>query len=85
MAEISTRLGLPYILSGQAQKHVTHNDAISDFDSLVQLSVEARGMDEAIAAPQDAQGWIIGSNAIGARENHANDIAICRMLGFAPM
>lgn len=82
MAEISARLGLPYILGGQAQKHVTHNDAISDLDSLVQLSVEARGMDEPIAAPEDAQGWIIGSNPVGAWENHANEIAIWRDGGW---
>lgn len=32
-------LGLPYILPSQAQKHVTHNEAIKALDALIHLSV----------------------------------------------
>ena len=35
----TTLLNLPYIAAAQAQKHVTHNDALNVLDALVQLSV----------------------------------------------
>ena len=50
VAEISVNmndtpnLALPYILASQAQKHVTHNEAIRTLDCLVQLAVESRGL-----------------------------------------
>lgn len=41
MSEISPILGLPYIQAAQAQKHVTHNEALRVLDSLTQIGVEA--------------------------------------------
>ncbi|MEZ5686595.1 MAG: DUF2793 domain-containing protein [Paracoccaceae bacterium] len=40
MSDLSTRLGLPYLQPSQAQKHVTHNEALQTLDILVQLVVE---------------------------------------------
>lgn len=37
MQEQTTRLGLPYILPSQAQKHVPHNEALDALDAMVQL------------------------------------------------
>ncbi|MEP4196376.1 MAG: DUF2793 domain-containing protein [Aliishimia sp.] len=42
MSNASMHLSLPYIEGGQAQKHVTHNEALRNLDSVVQLSVLAR-------------------------------------------
>ena len=39
MSDATTNLLLPYILAAQAQKHVTHNEALRLLDGLVQLSV----------------------------------------------
>ena len=39
MSNTSIHLSLPYIQGGQAQKHVTHNEAIRALDQIVQLSV----------------------------------------------
>ena len=39
MSDITTHLLLPYILAAQAQKHVTHNEALRLLDAMVQLSV----------------------------------------------
>ena len=39
MSQTSTLLSLPYIQPAQAQKHVTHNEALRILDALVQLSV----------------------------------------------
>ena len=38
MSDTTTHLLLPYILAAQAQKHVTHNEALRILDGLVQLS-----------------------------------------------
>lgn len=40
MSQISTHLNLPYIQPAQAQKHVTHNEAIELLDMIVQLTVQ---------------------------------------------
>ena len=39
MANETMRLQLPLLQPAQAQKHVTHNDALRLLDGLVQLSV----------------------------------------------
>jgi len=39
MSDITTHLLLPHILASQAQKHVTHNEALRLLDAMVQLSV----------------------------------------------
>ncbi|MFK7876313.1 MAG: DUF2793 domain-containing protein [Paracoccaceae bacterium] len=39
MSDSSYHLSMPYIQGGQAQKHVTHNEAIRTLDTIVQLSV----------------------------------------------
>jgi hypothetical protein len=36
----TTHLGLPLLAAAQAQKHVTHNEALVLADALVQLSVK---------------------------------------------
>ncbi|GAA6194544.1 DUF2793 domain-containing protein [Phaeobacter sp. NW0010-22] len=41
MPDTSPRLGLPYLQPSQAQKHVTHNEALQQLDMLVQLTVLA--------------------------------------------
>ncbi|MEN0087926.1 MAG: DUF2793 domain-containing protein [Pseudomonadota bacterium] len=67
-------LNLPYIAAAQAQKHVTHNEAIRMLDALVQLSVE--GIENTPpASPEDGARYIIGSSATGEWTGHENAIA----------
>ena len=35
MSDTTTHLGLPYLLAAQAQKHVTHNEALRLLDAMV--------------------------------------------------
>ena len=42
-------LELPYIVAAQAQKHVTHNEAIRALDAIVQIGA----IDRDLAAPLD--------------------------------
>ncbi len=65
MADISPHLLLPYILAAQAQKHVTHNDAIRLLDAVVQLSVLDRDLTAPPASPVDGDRYIVASGATG--------------------
>jgi len=65
MADITTNLLLPYILAAQAQKHVTHNDALRLLDGLVQLSVLDRDLTAPPASPAEGARYIVASGATG--------------------
>ncbi|WP_099864087.1 DUF2793 domain-containing protein [Pararhizobium haloflavum] len=56
-------LSLPYIAPAQAQKHVTHNEAIRALDALVQLTVADRGRTEPPLASTDGDRHIVASAA----------------------
>jgi hypothetical protein len=65
MSDITTHLLLPYILASQAQKHVTHNEALRLLDAMVQLSVLDRTRTTPPASPTDGDRHIVASGATG--------------------
>ena len=65
MSDITTHLLLPYILAAQAQKHVTHNEAVRLLDAIVQLSVLDRDLTAPPASPADGDRYIVASGATG--------------------
>lgn len=65
MSDITTHLLLPYILAAQAQKHVTHNEALRLLDAMVQLSVLDRDLTVPPATPADGDRYIVASGATG--------------------
>ena len=65
MSDITTHLLLPYILASQAQKHVTHNEALRLLDALVQLSVIDRTRTIPPVSPTDGDRHIVASGAAG--------------------
>jgi hypothetical protein len=65
MSDTSTHLGLPYLLAAQAQKHVTHNEALRLLDSMVQLSVLDRTRTTPPASPADGDRHLVASGATG--------------------
>ena len=65
MSDISPHLLLPYILAAQAQKHVTHNEAVRLLDAMVQLSVLDRDLTAPPAFPADGDRYIVASGATG--------------------
>ena len=65
MSDATTHLLLPYILAAQAQKHVTHNEALRLLDGLVQLSVLDRDLTAPPGSPADSDRYIVGSGATG--------------------
>jgi hypothetical protein len=66
MSDETTHLKLPYILASQAQKHVTHNEAIRLLDALVQMSVLSRTETDPPASPGDGDRYIVASGGTGA-------------------
>jgi hypothetical protein len=65
MSDNTTHLLLPYILAAQAQKHVTHNEALRLLDAMVQLSVLDRDLTVPPASPADGDRYIVASGATG--------------------
>lgn len=68
-------LQLPYIAPSQAQKHVTHNEAIRALDALVQLCIVSRTLKEPPAGPRDGNRYCIASGASGAWAGKDGQIA----------
>lgn len=68
-------LNLPYILPNQAQKHVTHNEAIRALDALVQLSVTDRVHATPPVQPIEGQRFIVANGASGEWSGKDGSIA----------
>ncbi|ODT78638.1 MAG: hypothetical protein ABS76_23245 [Pelagibacterium sp. SCN 64-44] len=71
----TARLDLPFIMAGQALKHITHNDALEKLDALVQPIVQAADLATPPAAPLPGEAWIVPAGANGAWAGHADEIA----------
>lgn len=73
MSDVSAILGLPYIQPSQAQKHVTHNEALASLDALVQAAVKGRTLATPPAAPQTGDAWLVApSGAVNAWAGQEN-------------
>src|SRR5579875_2895752 len=69
------RLALPYIVQGQAQKEVTHNDALVRLDALIDLYILDRDLSAPPASPSDGDAYIVGASPSGAWAGQAGNIA----------
>ncbi len=75
MSDTSQRLSLPYIMPGQAQKHVTHNEAVRALDSLVHASVSARNVTTPPSTIANGDYVLIGDSAADAFAGKDNQLA----------
>lgn len=66
MSDRSLILELPYIQAAQAQKHVTHNEALRSLDTIVQLTVSDDTLTEPPASPAHGDRYIVPTGATGA-------------------
>src|SRR5438876_1936649 len=71
----SPNLTLPYIIAAQAQKHVTHNEAIRALDALVQLMVLDKDLASPPGSPADGDRYIVASSPTGAWAGQAGKVA----------
>lgn len=75
MGEASARLGLPFLAVGQAQKEVTHNEALALLDLGLHPAVEAVGLDAPPTGPSEGHAWIVGAAPTGAWAGRAQALA----------
>jgi hypothetical protein len=65
---------LPFIEAGQAQKHVTHNEALRVLDAVTQLAVAAVSASPP-SEPEEGERHIVGASASGAFAGHDDQVA----------
>jgi hypothetical protein len=75
MDEETERLSLPMLAVAQAQKEVTHNEALALLDIAVQPVVVAVAPATVPAAPVPGQCWIVGPVPTGAWAGQAGALA----------
>jgi hypothetical protein len=71
-------LALPYLAPAQAQKHVTHNEALRMLDAVVQLSVVDRDLMTPPASPTEGERHIVAAGATGAWAGRDGQVAMWR-------
>lgn len=76
MSETSLRLGLPFLMAGQAQKELTHNEALAQIDAYVAPAVLAMNAETPPAVPIEGQAWILGGNPTGIWAGQAFKLAV---------
>ncbi len=82
MPDDTTILSLPLILPAQAQKHVTHNEALVQLDLIVQLAVINRTLTTAPALPSVGDRHIVAAGATGPWAGQASRIALYSETGW---
>jgi hypothetical protein len=68
-------LGLPFLLAAQAQKHVTHNEALRALDALVHLAVIDRDATTPPGSPAEGDRYIVAAGGAEAWDGHDLEIA----------
>lgn len=69
------RWALPLLASGQAQKEITHNEAIGAIDRLLHLSVGSRSIASPPAQPVAGDAYIIAASPTGVWSGAAGQLA----------
>jgi hypothetical protein len=65
MADMTPRFALPFILPGQAQKELFHNEALARIDLVLHPAVEGAPASTSPADPEEGECWIVGTGASG--------------------
>ncbi|MGD9656577.1 MAG: DUF2793 domain-containing protein [Methylocystis sp.] len=71
----TTHLALPYLDAAQAQKHVTHNEALALIDALTQLSISARNVTSPPGTPAEGDRLLVGAGATDDFAGRSDQIA----------
>lgn len=72
---MTPNLNLPYLAAAQAQKHVTHNEALRALDAIVHLSVLDRDLSMPPLAPAEGDRYLVAAGAAGAWSGKAGTVA----------
>jgi hypothetical protein len=71
----TANLGMPFIEGSQAQKHVTHNEALRILDAAIQIGVLDTALTVPPSAPAEGARYIVATGATGDWAGHDNAIA----------
>lgn len=75
MPDTSPILALPFLLPSQAQKHVTHNEALRRLDLVVQLRVSGFDATTPPEAPDEGEMHALGADPVAAWAGQAHALA----------
>jgi hypothetical protein len=75
MSETTSRHALPLLVSGQAQKEITHNEALMRVDALAHPAIESRILASPPTAPLPGQIWLVAAGASGDWLGKASQLA----------
>lgn len=78
MSETSPNLALPLLAASQAQKHVTHNEALLALDALVHLSIASRGLVAPPVVPTEGERYLVADEGSGLWSGRGGMIACWR-------
>lgn len=73
--DLSPVLALPLLMPSQAQKHVTHNEALCQLEVLVQAAVLSRGLSAPPSDPPEGGRWLVAGSGAGDWADHGGQIA----------
>jgi hypothetical protein len=71
----TSRLGLPYIVTSQAQKEVTHNASLDILDALLQAAMVSVSVNTPPGSPVAGDCYIVGTSPTGAWTGKAKALA----------
>lgn len=77
MSTESPRAGLPFLAAAQAQKHVTHNEALIALDVLLAAQFLDRDLSAPPASSEDGDAYLVKATATGDWEGQDGKIAYC--------
>jgi Protein of unknown function (DUF2793) len=73
--DATSNLSLPFIMAAQAQKHVTHNEALRVLDAVVQLMVLDKDLNSPPGSPAEGSRYIVAASPTGPWSGQASKIA----------
>lgn len=82
MSDVTPRFQLPFILPGQAQKELHHNEALIRLDMLAHAAVEQADLAVPPVNPEDGQCWIVASGASDAWAGREHALAMASGAGW---
>jgi hypothetical protein len=71
----TANLGMPFIEGSQAQKHITHNEALRILDGVIQIGVLDTALTAPPSSPTEGARYIVAASATGDWADHDDTIA----------
>lgn len=82
MSEVTSRFALPFLVPGQGQKDVTHNEALEAVDALLHPLILSRTVTTPPQGAQAGSGWLVAAGATGDWAGRDGWLAIWTMGGW---